>query len=124
MWLFSNDGKKYFDMTAGYSAHAVIGWNNEIVNQEISNQLKKITHIDYKMFSDENREKLSTLLCSKAQHKLDKVFFCGGSGGEACETAMHLSYQAHYESGYKDKTWFISRNQSYHGCYYRNYVDR
>ena len=38
------DGKKYFDMTAGFTAHAVIGWNNEIVNQEISNQLKKITH--------------------------------------------------------------------------------
>ena len=116
MWLFSDDGKKYFDMTAGYTAHAVVGWNNKHVNQEITNQLKKITHIDYKMFSDENRDKLATLLCSKAEHKLDKVFFCGGSGGEACETAMHLSYQTHYESGDKDKTWFISREQSYHGA--------
>ena len=45
MWLFLNDGKKYFDMTAGFTAHAVIGWNNKIVNQEISNQLKKITEL-------------------------------------------------------------------------------
>ena len=37
------------------------------------------------MFTDENREKLASLLCSKSQHDLDKVFFCGGSGGEACE---------------------------------------
>jgi adenosylmethionine-8-amino-7-oxononanoate aminotransferase len=28
---------------------------------------------------------------------------------------MKLSYQAHYDSGKKEKTWFISREQSYHG---------
>lgn len=115
MWLYSDD-KKYFDMTGGFTAHAVIGWNNIEVNSMIKEQLKKITHIDYKMFGDPNRETLATLLCSKKEHNLDKVFFCGGSGGEACETAMHLSYQAHYESGNVQKTWFISRNQSYHGA--------
>tara|TARA_B110001450_G_scaffold244401_1_gene256513 strand:+ start:2205 stop:3539 length:1335 start_codon:yes stop_codon:yes gene_type:complete len=116
MWLHLEDGKKYFDMTGGFTAHAVIGWNNKEVNKRISSQLNKITHIDYKAFSDENRETLASLLCSKADHQLDKVFFCGGSGGEACETAMHLSYQAHFEAGDKEKTWFISRNQSYHGA--------
>ena len=28
---------------------------------------------------------------------------------------MKLSYQAHYDSGKREKTWFISREQSYHG---------
>ena len=116
MWLFTKDGKKFFDMTAGFTAHAVIGWNNKKVNEIMRAQLNNITHIDYKMFTDENREKLASLLCSKSQHDLDKVFFCGGSGGEACETAMHLSFQSHFESGNKEKKWFISRNQSYHGA--------
>ena len=116
MWIFSESGEKFFDMTAGFTAHAVIGWNNNKVNDAIKTQLDKITHIDYKMFLDENREKLSELLVSNTKHGLDKVFLCGGSGGEACEAAMHLSYQAHYESGERNKTWFISRNQSYHGA--------
>ncbi len=116
LWLYTESGDKFFDMTGGFTAHAIIGWNNQNVNDAISKQLKKITHIDYKMFIDENREKLSKLIVSNASHNLDKVFLCGGSGGEACEAAMHLSYQAHYESGHKSKTWFISRNQSYHGA--------
>lgn len=116
LWLESSDGKRYFDMTGGFTAHAVLGWNHPVVNREIEMQLKKITHIDYKMFGDANREKLADLLVSKAAHGLDKVFLCGGSGGEACEAAMHLSYQAHYEEGKREKTWFISRNQSYHGA--------
>ena len=41
---------------------------------------------------------------------------CGGSGGEACEAAMHLSYQTHFLNGLTEKQWFISRNQSYHGA--------
>ena len=116
LWLESSDGKRYFDMTGGFTAHAILGWNHPVVNREIETQLKKITHIDYKMIGDANREKLADILVSKAAHGLDKVFLCGGSGGEACETAMHLSYQAHYEEGKREKTWFISRNQSYHGA--------
>ena len=83
---------------------------------EIETQLKKITHIDYKMFGDANREKLADLLVSKAAHGLDKVFCAVVQEEEACETAMHLSYQAHYERSKREKTWFISRNQSYHGA--------
>ena len=55
MWLYSEEGKKFFDMTGGFTAHAVIGWNNKAVNNLIKKQLEKITHIDYKMFSDVNR---------------------------------------------------------------------
>jgi adenosylmethionine-8-amino-7-oxononanoate aminotransferase len=46
---------------------------------------------------------------------LNKVFFVGGSGGEACEASMKLSYQFHCAIGKPKKKWFISRKQSYHG---------
>jgi adenosylmethionine-8-amino-7-oxononanoate aminotransferase len=107
--------KKYFDMTSGLTGTSILGWSNPTVNLAINKQIKKIPHIDYKYFLDSNREKLARLLLSKAEHKLDRVFFVGGSGGEACEAAMKLSYQYNCAIGREQKKWFISRQQSYHG---------
>jgi len=113
--FFTNDGKKYIDFTAGFTSHAILGWSQNNVVEAITNQLKKIPHIDYKAFTDRNREALADLLVSKTISQLDRVFFVGSSGGEACEAAMKLSYQDHYCRGNKEKNWFISREQSYHG---------
>ena len=115
IYIYFKNGRKYLDMTGGFTAHAILGWSQPTVVDAISVQAGKIAHIDYKAFSDENRDKLAELLLSRAQHNLDRVYFVGGSGGEACEAAMKLSYQAHYDSGKKGKNWFISREQSYHG---------
>ena len=103
------------DSTSGLTGTAILGWSNPSVNYAINKQLKKIPLVDYKYFLDSNREKLSRLLLSKAEHKLNRVFFVGGSGGEACEAAMKLSYQYHCAIGREGKKWFISRKQSYHG---------
>ena len=81
----------------------------------IKKQLNKFSHVDYKIWKDENTEKLANLLVKNAGHKLDKVYFCGNSGAEACEAAMKMSFQIHQESGRKNKNWFISHKQSYHG---------
>jgi len=115
IYLYMKNGEKYLDTTGGFTGHAILGWTQPSVLAAMNKQAKKITHIDYKNFSDENREKLAELMLSKANHKLDRFYFVGGSGGEACEAAMKLSYQAHYDSGNKEKTWFISREESYHG---------
>jgi len=115
IYLYMKNGEKYLDTTGGFTSHAILGWTQPTVTEAIIEQAKKITHIDYKTFSDENRDKLADLLLSKAAHGLDRVYFVGGSGGESCEAAMKLSYQAHYDNGNREKTWFISREQSYHG---------
>jgi adenosylmethionine-8-amino-7-oxononanoate aminotransferase len=114
VYLFTKK-KKYFDTTSGLTGTAVLGWSNPEINKSINQQLKKISLIDYKYFLDENREKLAKLLINKTKTKLDKFFFVGGSGGEACEAAMKLSYQYHCATGNAKKKWFISRKQSYHG---------
>ncbi len=116
MYLNTKSGKKYFDMTGGFTAHAVLGWGNKQIIDSIHRQLCKVPHIDYKTFIDENRTKLASKLLEKSIHGLDRLFLCGGSGGEACEAAMHLSYQAHFLNGLTEKQWFISRTQSYHGA--------
>ncbi|MBU1122814.1 MAG: aminotransferase class III-fold pyridoxal phosphate-dependent enzyme [Candidatus Omnitrophica bacterium] len=115
IYLYTKDGKKLLDTTGGFTSHAILGWSNKRIIEAMKRQLDKITHIDYKVYSDENRDKLAELLLSRAEHKLNRVYFAGNSGGEACEAAMKLSYQYHYDLGKKEKTWFISRYQSYHG---------
>ena len=116
LFLTDEHGVEYFDTTGGFTAHAIVGWQHPHVHLRIEEQLNKISHIDYKMFSDPNRESLALLMLGQAKNDLTNVFFCGGSGAEACESALHLSYQAHFESGKPDKYWYISREQSYHGA--------
>ena len=107
--------KKYLDTTSGLTGTSILGWGNKSVEVAIKKQLSKIGHIDYKYFNDPNREKFAKLLLSSSEHKLDRFFFVGGSGGEACEASMKLSYQYHLAIGKPKKKWFISREQSYHG---------
>ena len=115
MYLYKSNGDKILDTTAGGTSYNIVGWNNKIVNKAISKQLKKFSHIDYKIWSDENNEKLASILVSKKKHNLNKVYLCGNSGAEACETALKFSFQKHIEEGKLNKKWFISRTQSYHG---------
>ena len=77
VYLFTKKNKKYLDSTAGQTGTSILGWNNKLINNAMIRQIKKISHIDYKYFVDENREKLAKILISKAQHKLNKVFFVG-----------------------------------------------
>lgn len=107
--------KKYLDSTSGLTGTAILGWKNRIVEESIKRQLSKFGHIDYKYFLDLNRERLANLLLSKKENKLDGIFFVGGSGGEACEASMKLSFLVHQANGKKSKKYFISRKQSYHG---------
>ena len=72
---------------------------NSKVNRSIQKQIKKFNHIDYKVWTDPNLEQLSNILCKNKKNKLDKVYFSGNSGAEACEAAMRMSYQTHYDSG-------------------------
>ena len=115
-YIYTKSGKKILDTTAGGSCHAIVGWSEPSVIAAIQKQLSKFTHVDYKIWRDENIEKLANLLVSRADHGLDKVYFCGNSGSEACETAMKMSYQVHQDLGNLEKIWFISHTESYHGA--------
>jgi len=114
IYLYTQN-KKILDTTAGGTSYAVLGWENKIINQAINNQLKKFCHIDYKIWNDPNIDILSKKLLSKAEHKLDKVYYCGNSGAEANEAAMKLSFLTHQANGKTKKKHFIGRLQSYHG---------
>ena len=113
--LFTKKGKKYLDTTSGLTGTSILGWGNLKVEQSIISQLRKIPLIDYKYFLDENREKVAKTILKNTSNKLNKFFFVGASGGEACEAAMKLAYLYQLSKGKKNKKWFISRRESYHG---------
>ncbi len=115
LYIYTKQGKKLLDTTGGSTSHAVLGGNNRKIITAMQEQMSKFCHIDYKAWSDENTEQLATILASKAEHGLKRIYFAGSSGAEACEAAMKMSYQTRYDTGKKEKTWFISRTQSYHG---------
>jgi adenosylmethionine-8-amino-7-oxononanoate aminotransferase len=114
-YVYMKGGRKILDTSAGGTSYSILGWSHPVVQEAIDKQTRKFGHIDYKIWSDENVEALADLLLSRAQHGLDRVYFAGNSGAEACEAAMKMSYQVHYDLGKKEKRWFISREQSYHG---------
>ena len=116
IYIETKNHGRLMDISAGGTSYALLGWCNEEVNAAIIRQVKRFGHLDFKMWSDENTEQLATLLLSQCEHKLDRVYFAGNSGSEACEAAMRMSYQYHYDRGFKSKKWFISRTQSYHGA--------
>jgi adenosylmethionine-8-amino-7-oxononanoate aminotransferase len=115
IYVYTVDKRKILDTTGGGTSYCIIGWSHPQVIAAIEKQLHLFGHMDYKIWSDENVETLAELLLSKAEHGLNRVYFAGNSGAEACEAAMKMSYQVHYDLGRKEKKWFISRNQSYHG---------
>ena len=116
IFLYTKSGKKIMDLTAGSNSHAIVGYSHPKVIKAIQKQSKLFTHIDYKSWTDENLIKLSNILCSRAKHGLNRVYFAGNSGAEACEASLRMSYQTHYDQGRKEKKWVISRKQSYHGA--------
>ncbi len=116
IFLFSKSGKKYMDMSGGFTSHAILGWGNKKIQNAMINQIKKISHTDYKSFLHPAREKLSKILLSKCESSLSKIYLVSSTGGEACEVAMKMSFQYHQLNGCREKKYFISRQQSYHGC--------
>ena len=112
MYLHASNGNKYLDFTSGSVQNCILGFNNQYVLERISNQLNKISSIDYKIWVDENRAKLANLIISQAPDGLNRVFFSGQSGSEACEAALQISFQSHFERGLKDKVYFITSRLS------------
>ena len=80
----------------------MVGEKKKIINA-INRQTNKYCHVDYKYFEDQNRIDLSKILLKNSLNKLNKVFFVGSSGAEACEAAIKMSYQYFYSRGFKKK---------------------
>ena len=114
-YIYTTDGKKFLDLTAGYSACVSIGGSNSKVRSAIKKQMKKYSFVSAVSWSNSQAAELAELLIRKAPPGLDRVMFPGCSGSEAIEAAMRMSYQVRFEQGETDRTMFITRSNAYHG---------
>ena len=116
MYIHTKDGRRLMDATAGTTSFAVLGYNHPEVLDAMRSQMERFCHVDYNIWRNPLLEELAEALLSQAPLDLDRVYFSGNSGSEAIEAAMKLSYQVHFDSGNSAKTWFIARDQSFHGA--------
>ncbi len=112
-YIFSTDGKKYIDCSAG-AAVSNIGHSAEFVQNAMIEQIKKATYVYGSQFTSEAREDLADRIISLAPEGMERVFFCSG-GGEAVESIIKIARQYQVEAGRPSKYKIISRWQSYHG---------
>ncbi len=115
-YLILEDGRKLLDANAGGSSFAVLGFSHPDVLDAMHEQMARYCHIDFNSWRNPLAEELAALILSRAPAGLSRVYFAGNSGSEAVEAAMKLSYQVHHDRGQPDRTWIISRKQSYHGA--------
>ena len=70
--LFSKSGKKYMDMSGGFTSHAILGWGNKKIQNAMINQIKKyltpITKAFY-ILLEKNYQKFYYLNVSRAFQK-------------------------------------------------------
>ena len=117
-YIVDSEGKRYLDASGG-AAVSCLGHSHKAVVEAIKAQLDKLPYAHTSFFTNEPSERLAEHLISRARLsipdcRLGKVYFLSG-GSEANETAMKLARQYFFEKGEKQRQFFISRNQSYHG---------
>jgi adenosylmethionine-8-amino-7-oxononanoate aminotransferase len=117
-YLIDSEGKRYLDASGG-AAVSCLGHSHKAVVEAIKAQLDKLPYAHTSFFTNEPSEQLAEHLISRAKLtipdcRLGKVYFLSG-GSEANETALKLARQYFFEKGEKQRQFFISRNQSYHG---------
>jgi acetylornithine/N-succinyldiaminopimelate aminotransferase len=107
-WLYSPDGKKYFDLIAGVSVSNT-GHNNPSVIKAVKEQIDKHMHLMvYGEFIQKPQVKLAEKLSSYLPGILSSVFFTN-SGSEAIEGALKLSRR------YTGRPEIICFRNGYHG---------
>lgn len=114
-YLFLEGGKKLFDATAGYSACVSVGYSHPEVISAIEKQLKKYSYLCSHAWNTHLAGDLAEILLKDAPAGLDQVYYSGTSGSDSLEAALKMSYQIRYNTGKKEKSWYICRDNSYHG---------
>jgi adenosylmethionine-8-amino-7-oxononanoate aminotransferase len=114
IYMVDETGKQYIDGCSG-AVVCNIGYGNARVAAAVAKQAQS-TFFAYRLhFENKPALELAQKLVSQAAPHLNRVFFVSG-GSEAVETAMKLCRQYYVNIGQGQRSVFISRSPSYHGC--------
>lgn len=116
VWITDEIGKTYLD-AAGGCAVVNIGHGVKEVAEAIGTQALTLGYVNGTQFTHDSAESLAEALAPhlEATVKDPRCYFLM-SGTDAVEASLKLARQYWVESGKLEKTIFISRSPSYHGC--------
>lgn len=113
MYLYTEPGDQYLDMSGG-AAVSCLGHGNEAIVAAIRKQVGGLAFAHTAFFTNEPQEALAERLASRFAEPDARIYFSSG-GSEANETAIKLAWQFWEARGLPEKKAVISRQFSYHG---------
>ncbi|KKA30352.1 hypothetical protein TD95_001040 [Thielaviopsis punctulata] len=108
------DGRSLFDACGG-AAVACIGYGREEVVEAMAKQARSVAYVPWAFFDNEAALELRKWLLASSGGEMHKAYIMS-SGSEAVEAAMKLARQFFLWSGQPQRSAYIARDLSYHGC--------
>lgn len=116
IFLYDADEKEYMDACSGLW-NVSLGYNNEMINLSIAEQLKKLAFCSLFEYTNPLALKTANKILSLFSDTMKKVFFtCTGS--ESIEFAIKVMNKYWDIKGKNEKKLVLSLEDSYHGTYY------
>jgi acetylornithine/N-succinyldiaminopimelate aminotransferase len=109
-WLFTAEGERYLDFTAGVAVNA-LGHAHPRMVQALTEQAKKVWHVS-NLYRIPESERLADRLC--AMSFADTVFF-QNSGAEAIECAIKMARKYQFACGKPERFRIITFEGAFHG---------
>jgi adenosylmethionine-8-amino-7-oxononanoate aminotransferase len=113
VYLYDIYGNKLLDAISSWWVN-IFGHCNERINNAIKKQLDTLEHVIFAGFTHEPAAILTEKLMKIMPDNISKIFFAD-NGSSAVEVALKMSFQYFQQTGFKNKTRFISIEGAYHG---------